>query len=100
MNDLIHLAFNSSEADNATQAAENGTLAAQEYTITFDPAITVRMANYNGDVSEVSLLTGLTWMQGNILNFFNADSLVYNDTSLLFYNYYNSIYPALESFVM
>lgn len=58
------------------------------------------MTNYNGEVSQVSLLEALTWMQGYILNYFNEQSLTYNDTSLLLFNYYNNIYPAVEAFTL
>ena len=95
ISNLIHLALNSSDYTNITQAYLNDTVTAQGYTITFDPPIKVQMKDYNGEVSEVSLMSALTWMQGYILNYFNSGSLIFNDTSLLFYNFYNSIYPAI-----
>lgn len=45
-------------------------------------------------------MSALTWMQGYILNFFNTGSLIFNDTSLLFHNFYTSIYPAVEAFTL
>lgn len=92
---LIHLTLNASDEANITQAYLNGSAIAQDYTITFDPPIKVKMKNYNGEMSEVSLMTALTWMQGYILNFFNSGSLIFNDTSLLLHNFYTSIYPAI-----
>jgi hypothetical protein len=53
------------------------------------------MSNYDGEVSEVSLQSSLIWIQGLILNYFNSDSLIFQDTELLFFNYYTNVYPAL-----
>jgi hypothetical protein len=78
INKLIHLAFNSSNQHNLTQVYANNTLTAKDYTITFNPPLTVNMTNYNGEVSKMSLMTALTWMQGYILNYFNSKSLIFN----------------------
>ncbi len=56
------------------------------------------MKNYDNKTSRVSLQSGLIWMQGFILNYFDDQSLLSNQTELMFYNFYNSIYPAISQF--
>ena len=73
---------------------------AENHRITFNPNIEVDMKNYDGQISRVSLQSGLIWMQGFILNYFNSNSLIFNQTDLMFYNYYTSIYPAISKFTL
>ena len=47
VNYLIHLSFNSSDYENLTEIYANYTTVAEDYTITFNPDITVAMANYD-----------------------------------------------------
>jgi hypothetical protein len=62
INNLIHLSFNSTEYDNLTDIQLNDSAIATGYTLSFDPPLTVNMTNYNGEVSEVSMLLALNWM--------------------------------------
>ena len=95
VNVLIHTTLNSS-LPNETLSSNSSLIL--NHNISFDPPIKVNLSSYNGQRNQVRLQSALVWIQGFVLNYFSEESLLYNQSSLLLKNFYEGVYPALQSF--